>query len=150
MGKLLGGVGLLILALFMLLGFFRAQPSAGTAATMVTFLLAVVLPAAGGVALLYAHRQQGHSIAQRKERLRQQTLEAEMLKLAARKGGKLTVVEVIGEMAVDTETAKRGLEALAAEGHADVQLTEAGVIVYAFYDVQHLPEKRDAKGVLDV
>ena len=100
MGKLLGGVGLLILALFMLLGFFRAQPSAGTAATIVTFLLAVVLPAAGGVALLYAHRQQGHSVAQRKERLRQQTLEAEMLKLAARKGGKLTVVEVIGEMAV--------------------------------------------------
>ncbi len=149
MGKLISGIGLLVLALFMLLGFFRAETNSGTAATLVTFLIAVLLPAAGGVTLLVTHRQQNHSVAQRKERLRQRTLEAEILKVAARKGGKLTVVEVVGEMAVDTETAKGRLDALAAEGHADVQLTEAGVIVYAFYDVQHLPEKRNAKGILD-
>lgn len=149
MGKLLGGLGLLALALFMLLGFVRAEPNAGTAATMITFLLVVVLPAVSGLALLYTHRQQGHTVAQRKERLRQQTLEAEVLKVAARKGGKLTVVEVVGGMAVDTETAKRTLDALVTEGHAEVQFTDSGVIVYAFYDIQHLAEKRDAKGVLD-
>ena len=148
-GKLLGGIGLFVLALFMLLGFFRAEPSTGTAATIVTFLLAVMLPAVGGVVLLYTHWQHGRAGTQRKERLRQLTLEAEVLKVAVRKGGKLTVVEVVGEMAVDTETAKSVLDALAAEGHAEVQLTDAGVIVYAFYDVQHLPGKRDAKGVLD-
>lgn len=109
MGKLLGGIGLFVLALFMLLGFFRAEPSAGTAATLVTFLLAVMLPAVGGIALLYSHWQHRRAGAQRKERLRQRTLEAEVLKVAARKGGKLT----------------------------------------AFYDVQHLPGKRKAKGGLD-
>ena len=149
MGKLLGGIGLLALSLFMLLGFLRAETDAGAAATLVTVLLVVVLPAVCGIALLYRRGHQRATLTQRKERLRRQTLEAEILKVAERKGGKLTVVEVMGEMAVDTETAKRALEALVAEGLADVQLTGSGVIVYAFYDIEHLPEKDHSKGVFD-
>lgn len=149
MGKLLGGGGLLFLALFMLLGFLNAAPKTSGAVTAFTFLIAVVLPATGSAALFYSHCKQRGAFNHRKERLRQQTLEAEILKLAARKGGKLTVVEVVGEAAVDAETAKRALDSLATQSLASLELTDSGVLVYAFYDIQHLPEKHSAKDVLD-
>ncbi len=154
MGKLISGCGLFCLALFMLLGFFKATPQVGTTVTMLTLLLTVGLPAVGGAALVYSHvkqrREQRDTLSGRKALLRQRTLEAELLKLAERKGGKLTVVEVVSETAVDAESAKEALESLAVQGFAQVELTDSGVIVYAFYDIQHLPDKPSSKGVLDV
>ena len=38
---------------------------------------------------------------------------------------------------------------MAVRGLVEVQVSESGVLVYSFYDVQHLDEKADAKGVLD-
>ena len=149
MGKLISSGGLLLLSLFMLLGFLKSDLTVGTAISTLTFLIAVVLPAVGGVALLYSHWKQEEQLANRKQGLRQQTLEAEILKLAEHKGGKLTVVEVVSEMAVNTDTAKHTLDSLATRSLAEIELTDSGVLVYAFYDIQHLSEKSSAKGVLD-
>ncbi len=153
MGKLISGCGLFCLALLMLLGFFNATPDVGPMVIVFTLLLTVGLPAAGGAALVYSHvkqrREQRDTLSGRKALLRQRTLEAELLKLAERKGGKLTVVEVVSETAVDAEAAKAALESLTAQGFAQVELTDSGVIVYAFYDIQHLPDKSSSKGVLD-
>ncbi|MDH3601901.1 MAG: hypothetical protein OEU26_20000, partial [Candidatus Tectomicrobia bacterium] len=85
----------------------------------------------------------------RKERLRQRTLEAEILRLAAHRGGKLTVVEVVSELAVEPDTAKQALDALLGQSLAEIELTDSGVLVYTFYDIQHLAEKRASKGVFD-
>lgn len=153
MGKLISGCGLICLALFMMLGFSKASPQVSPIMSLLTLLLTVGLPAVGGAALLRSYtkqrREQHDTLSDRKALLRQRTLEAELLKLAERKGGKLTVVEVVSETAVDADAAKQALESLAAQGFAQIELTDSGVIVYAFYDIQHLPDKPSSKGVLD-
>ena len=56
--------------------------------------------------------------------------------MAARHEGRLTVVEVAGELAVPTTTAEELLNELIARELADIEITESGLLVYAFHDVQ--------------
>lgn len=152
MAQRLLGSALLLLSLFTLLGFIRVRPGGGLVLA-VTFLLAVVLPAAAG-AYLWWGASAGRAAAEadlrrHQDRLRRVTLEAELIKLAARRGGKLTVVEAVAELAFDSETIADVLEKMAVRGLVEVQVSESGVLVYSFYDVQHLDEKDGAKGPLD-
>ncbi|RMH69082.1 MAG: hypothetical protein D6675_13760 [Gemmatimonadetes bacterium] len=148
MGKLIGSMSLFALAGFMLVGFF--QSGIGFTATgLAALLIAVGLPAAGGAYLLYSHYRQKQQLKGSKKRLKMQTLEAEIIKLSGQKGGKLTVVEVVSALAVDNQIAKEALESLSVQGLAEPEVTERGMIVYSFYDVQNLPDKSTAKGVLD-
>lgn len=146
--KLLG-VGLLALSLFMLLGFLRSGADVGAPATIAALLIAVALPAAGGIALLTAPLRRRGRLATRKELLREQTVEAEILRLAAQREGRLTAVEVATEFALPPEKAKELLEALMVRDLADIQVTDSGVVVYLFHDIKHLADKPHAKGVLD-
>ena len=132
MGKRIFGTVLLLIALFMLIGFLKAKPDVGAAALFVTVLVAIVAPAAAGAYLWWTT-----------------FAEAELLRLAQSRGGKLTVVEAVAELAFDAATVEETLNAMAAAGVADVEVSDSGVLVYAFYDVQHLEEKATAKGVLD-
>jgi len=149
MGKLIGGGALLSLSLFMLLGFFNVSQPLGVPAAALTLLVAVGIPAAAGAALVRAHVRERRGFARHREQLRLQTHQAELLKLAERKGGKLTVVEVVAEAAVDPATAEAALAALVEQGVADIEITASGLLVYAFRDVQQLPEKGSSKGILD-
>ena len=148
MAKLFG-VALLALSLFMLLGFLRSDADVGTPATIAALLITVAFPAVGGIALLTAPLRRRGRLATRKEVLWQQTVEAEILKLAAQREGRLTAVEVATEFALPPEKAKELLEALMVRDLADIQVTDSGVVVYAFHDIKHLADKPHAKGVLD-
>ncbi len=149
MGKLIGGILLILIALFMLIGFAKANVNASGAVLAITFALAVILPGAAGVGLILAYRRGGKQFSAHKEALKQQTLSSEILKFAMRKGGKLMVVEVVSEFAVDEAAAKAALDAFHNKGMAEIELTDAGVMVYSFYDIQHLGEKSSSRGVLD-
>lgn len=149
MGKPIGGVGLVLVALFMLLGFFRSDVDASAPATLVAVLIAVALPAGGGVALLASHFGAGRRVARRRHELRLRTLEAEVLRLAAKHDGRLTVVEVVTELAVGQDTAKQVLDALMARELAEIEVTDAGVLVYVFHDIRHLADKARSRGILD-
>ena len=149
MGRILGGSTLLLLAAFMAIGFMRADIDRSAFTTIIAVLVVVVLPAvAGGVLLLRPGASRRRNAA-RLEALRQQTLEAEVLRLAARRGAKLTVLEVATELAVGTDAAEAALGALATRGVAEIEVTESGMLVYAFRDISLLSEKARAKGVLD-
>ncbi len=69
--------------------------------------------------------------------------------MAARGDGRLTVVEVVAELAVPDDTAKQALDALMTRELAEIEITDSGVLVYAFHDIQHLSEKPRARGLLD-
>jgi hypothetical protein len=146
---LIGGAALLALAAFMFAGFLGADISASGGAKSIAFIIAVLLPAGGGAALILSHVRGKGQLAGRKAELRQQTLEAEVLRLAAQQQGKITVVETVTALAVTPEEAKEALDALARRGLADFQVTDSGVIVYAFHDVQKLSEKSKARGILE-
>ena len=141
-------IGWLLIALagFMFIGYLGAD--VGGAAAVFALLITVAVPAAAGVALLSGRLRLGGGGA-RKLELRQQTLEAELLRIARTHGGKLTIVEAVSELAVTPEEAKQSLDTLAVRGLADFEVTDSGVVVYVFHDLQHLGDKSKSKGLLE-
>ena len=91
----------------------------------------------------------GKQLTARRELLRQQTFESEILRLAGQRNGRLTAVEVMTEFAIPLEQANNLLESLMIRELADIEVTDSGVVVYAFHDIKHLSEKPRAKGILD-
>jgi hypothetical protein len=147
-GRKWGGIGLLAVAGFMFLGFLQSGPAVG-AATVVAFLISVGIPGVGGALLLASGRRGGRGLTARQEALRLETVEAEVIRLAGRHDGRLTVVEVSGELGVPADEAKAVLDELMAREVADIEVTESGVLVYEFHDVRHLAEKSSATPLLD-
>ena len=148
MGKF-AGIALLVLSLFMLLGFFRSDAPLTSPATIAALFIAVGLPALGGILLTTNRFGRGKRLAERREQLRQQTFESEILRLAGQRQGRLTAVEVMTEFAITLDQANALLESLVVRDLADLEVTDSGVVVYAFHDVQHLADKPRAKGILD-
>ena len=149
MGKLLGGAALLLLALFMLVGFLQSDAEASGAVRALTLLLTVGLPGVAGAMLLRSHFGAHGQLEQRKDALRQQTMESEILRLADQKGGKLMLVEVVSALALPQASAKELLDGMVLRELADVEVTDSGVLVYSFHDIRHLSEKSTSRGVLD-
>jgi len=144
------GAGVLFsIALFMLLGVTRSSVPLSTPAGMAALLLTVVLPAGAGAALVMGHFRSRGRLVGRKAQLRQQTLEAEIIGAAERHGGKLTVVEVVRDLAVTPDDAEAALNALHTRDLAEIEMTESGMLVYAFRDVQQLKDKASARGIFD-
>ena len=149
MGRIAGGVALLGLALFMVVGFLNADVDPTAFRTLVALLIAAGLPAAGGTWLLARQFGVGRRIEARQAALRRDTMEAEILRMAERHDGRLTAVEVAGELALPANTAEELLKELMARGMADIEVTDSGLLVYTFHEVRHLSEKEDAKGLLE-
>jgi hypothetical protein len=148
--KALIGAGLLVLlSLFMLLGFARSTAELSTFGTAMALLITVVLPAAAGIALAARHFRGGRLVESRRDQLRRQTVESEILRLAAERGGRLTLVEIVTDMAVSTEAAQEALDSLVMREVAEIAVTDSGVLVYTFHDVARLGEKSRARGILE-
>jgi hypothetical protein len=141
MGRILGGVILILLSLFMLLGYLQADLPAGVAARVVLFLLVVLAPALAGGLLFRSWFTRRRDIGKRKERLRQQTLQAEILKLAGENGGNLRAVDAVARLGVAREEAEAALDRLAVQGAAEVDISESGALVYRF-DESQIPAKQ--------
>ena len=118
-------------------------------AALLTFLIAVGIPAGAGTGLLYLHLREHGRLGGREDRLRMQTWIAEALKVAERKGGRVTVVELVAESAMDSTHAERALSALVERGIADIEISESGLLVYRIHDVELLSEKRRTRRVID-
>ena len=145
MGRIVGWL-LIALSALMFIGYLGAD--VGGPAAIFALLITVLLPAAGGLALVTG-RMRGRAVGARRDELRRQTLEAELLRLAGRRGGKLTIVEAVGELAITPEDAKQALDALAVRGLADFEVTDSGIVVYVFHDVQNIGDKGGSRGLLE-
>lgn len=149
MGKAWGGITLLMLALFMLIGFVRSGADGISAAELIAFIMVVVVPGFFGVKLLRDYYGRDQRIEANKANLRQRTLAAEVLRLAGEHAGKLTILEVVTALAITADEAKLVLDNLAREGMADFQVTDSGVVVYDFQEIRRLGDKASAKGILE-
>lgn len=141
----LGG-GLLALSALMLWGFMRSSLSIGRPATIAALLVVVVLPAIAGIAII---RGIGSADEARRAKLRQQTIEAEVMKLAIQHSGKLTALEVATALALPQDETTRALEAMVEREVADLEITDDGVIVYTFDAARRLGSKDTSRGILD-
>lgn len=147
MNKAIAGSLLSGLSLLMLMGYFNANVQGLSA--LIAFLLVVVLPGGSGAYLLYSHFQQRQQLGVRKQQLGLKTLESEILKMARRQGGHLTVLEVTAEFGIDKALAEQALDSLAQQQYADYQITDEGLLVYTFAEVQQLSQKHQARSIED-
>jgi hypothetical protein len=144
-GRKIGGIALLLLSALMLLGFARSGASMGSPTTLFALLITVALPAAGGIVLLRGAL--GGNSKARMEQLRQQTIDAEILRLAMAQRGKLTAVQVASALALPEDEARRSLDALVVREVADLDVTDDGVVVYSFHDARYF-DANGGKGLL--
>lgn len=142
------GIGLIGVSLFMLLGFLNAE-GAMSWAKGIALLVSVGIPGAAGGVLLNQHFGGGKRLATKREQLKRQTQEAELLRLAGLHDGKLTVVEVMRELAMSHDDADGLLKSTVQRGLAEIEVTDAGLLVYRFPDIQALDSKSSSAGVLD-
>ncbi len=150
MNKLFGGIGLLSLSGFMLLGFAKADLSDQSAAVKtMTFAMGVGLPMAAGVGLVRSYRRDRKLLATRIVNSRLIALRSEILKLAKENQGKLTEIEVISELGIEPTVANEVLTTLCQQDLAEIEMTDSGLMVYAFPDIQQLPSKHTSRGLLD-
>ncbi|MEO5818857.1 MAG: hypothetical protein ABIT20_26550 [Gemmatimonadaceae bacterium] len=145
MGRKIGGAALLLLSALMLLGFARSGASMGSPTTLFALLITVALPAAGGIALLRGAL--GGNSKAKMQLLRQQTIDAEILRLAMAQRGKLTAVQVASALALPEGEAKSSLDSLVMREVADLDVTDDGVLVYSFHDARYF-DNTDGKGIL--
>jgi hypothetical protein len=148
-GRTLGGSALIALAALMLVGFLRTDASIASPAAIGALLITVALPAAAGIALLRGVANFGGRRSARVEQLRQQTIDAEILRMATQQGGRLTAIEVATALALPPESAKSYLDSLVSRDVADLEITDRGLIVYTFFDAKHVGGKHSARGLLD-
>ena len=149
MGRTVGAVVLLLVSAFMLLGFVRSNASFASLNTILALALTVALPAVAGVALLRSVNEHGRRRGSRADQLRLATIESEILRLAMLRDGRLTAVEVASALALTAEEAKATLDGLVTREVADLDITDAGVLVYSFHEARSVGDKHSARGLLD-
>ena len=145
MRKIAGWV-LSIVSLLMVVGFFQVGTT--SMAAVIALVIGAGIPGVVGVSLLTRGAQESRRL-ERMTALRRQTIESEIIKLAGKVGGKLTVVEVVAEMAIAVEEARAVLDSLVENHVAEIQVSDSGGLVYDFPDVRLIQEKGTARGVLD-
>lgn len=148
--KLAGGIVLLMVSVFMGIGFLAGGASQHSIGVQIfSILIAVGVPGAGGVLLLRQHHRRALPSPPEHAALPRERWTSELVKLAARKGGRLTVVEVVAGTALAPDDAQTAFDELCASGLAEPEVTESGLIVYAFRDLLLLSEKSESQGLLE-
>jgi hypothetical protein len=149
MKKIVGAVGLALLALFMLAGFLNSDAAVSAGARLLALGITVVLPAAGAVLLARSHFAEKSRLTGRRAELRRHAMESEIVRLAQARGGKLLAVEVAMALHVAEDAAREALDAMVARERAELEVTDEGNLVYAFPTLRQLSDKSTARGLLD-
>lgn len=140
-------LALYALGLFLFIGFLGSD-APFTTATLIALLLGVGLPV--GIATRMLLNKGGEQRRLQKQgELRSRTVEAEVLRIAKTHNGKLTIVEIVSELAITSEEAQTAVDSLVRQQVADIEVTDSGVLVYTFYDIKHLPEKQSSRNILE-
>ena len=70
-----------------------------------------------------------------------------ILRLARNKGGSLTVIEAATDTRITVEKTEEILRELAIRGHAEMRISDSGMVVYHFPEIEHWDEKYRARPV---
>ncbi|MDE2800241.1 MAG: hypothetical protein OXI94_16370 [Gemmatimonadota bacterium] len=70
-----------------------------------------------------------------------------ILRLAREKGGSLTVTEAAMDTRITVEKTEEILRELTISGHAEMRISDSGLVVYHFPEIEHWDEKHRARPV---
>lgn len=89
----------------------------------------------------------GHAVQKSADQRRDAKDQNRLLRLARYRGGSLTVIEATTDLRLPIDKTEAILRELAARGHAEVRVSESGMIVYHFIELEFADEKHRAKQV---
>ena len=72
---------------------------------------------------------------EKKQQAQERKWEKEILRCAQRHGGRLTAPRLVMETSLSLDEAQKQLEALSAQGHVGIGVSESGALVYEFYEL---------------
>ncbi len=141
MKKLIGGGVFTFGGAFMLLGFaVNLSKNPADIGDFIGALLLVVAPIGIGGALIRSHFKDKQKALQEQKNVLYEQLERQIIRLAQKKGGRLSIPEIAVDTTMNTEEAEKFMQELTAKGFVDMQVTDSGVIVYEFYEIAHKNE----------
>lgn len=148
--KMIASVLCFIIGGLMLIGFFvNLEEKKGlTKADVAGVIFFGVLPLIAGIALLRSNYQNQKRAREARERALKEEKEGEIIRLAQRKKGKLTVTEVAAGTSLTLEEAEKILQEMVSRGYVGLKVTNSGILVYEFYEITH-GDKDSAKGILE-
>ncbi len=137
--KLIGGGLLILFGLFMFSGAIIniSRGTSSLAETIGLLLPFAVAPIAGGGLLIRSHFTAKRKALQDKQKVLQEQQEREIIRLAQKRSGRLTIPEIAADTSLSTSEAEDVMKEMTSKGYVDMQVTEAGVIVYEFYEIAH-------------
>jgi hypothetical protein len=143
------GSGLIAIGALMLFGLLRSDISFATRAAVGSLVIGVALPMGSGIAVLRHARAVRARRAQREAQLREQMIEADILRLAAILAGRLSVSEVEETLGLATEAVKNCLDSLVARNVACIEVSDEGTLVYSFRLVRHAAARQSLTASVD-
>lgn len=133
----IGGI-LLGVGLFLLLGFFlNAMKKGVDAGDIAAVVLLGIAPVAAGGLLIRSHFKEKQKAVLEKQAAIQTQQEKEIIRLAQQKGGRLSIPEIVAGTSLNTIEADQLMREMTTKGYVDMQVTDAGVIIYEFYEIAH-------------
>lgn len=142
MKRIVGGSVLIFVGLFMLLGFFTSTKDSSFATDAIMLLLFVLAPIVGGIFMIRNHFVSQQKVSKEQKKALQSAREKEVILLAQAKGGILTIPEIIAESSLNSDEAEEVMKEMVVKGYVDMNTTDAGVIVYEFYEI--IKQKEEA------
>jgi hypothetical protein len=132
-----GGI-LLCVGLFLSLGFFlNAMEKGVDAGDIAAVVLLGIAPVIGGGMLIRSHFKEKQKAVLEKQAAIQTQQEKEIIRLAQQKGGRLSIPEIVAGTSLNTIEADQLMREMTTKGYVDMQVTDAGVIIYEFYEIAH-------------
>ena len=154
--RLVSGIVLVCAAAFMALGFAISDNRRDSPVVLIVATgLTIVLPGVVGVRLLqpFVRRQPGLSVAHPLAGIPPlepaPSIEATLVRLAEKLGGRLTVIEVVRETGLGADASEQALGRLVEDGLAEPEVTDDGLMVYVVKDLELLRRKSQSRGVLE-
>ena len=89
----------------------------------------------------------GHLVHKSANRKRDAKDQNRLLRLARSRGGSLTVLEAATDLRLTVDKTEEMMRELAARGHAEVRVSESGLLVYHFAEIEYASEKSGARPV---
>lgn len=142
-GILLIGFGLLMIGGFFL-DITDSEGSYSVGGLIALVFIVGITPAAGGFWLCRWTVK-----TPRVKREDTDKLENQILRLAEKRNGSLTPIELAMETSLSVEEAKKQLESWANQGVVTIKVAENGALVYHFTGILSEQERKSAQGVYD-
>jgi len=142
MKKVIGGGALIFAGLFMLAGFFASTKPSTFATDLILILLFVLTPIVTGAMLIRSNYLENKKKEQESRKSIFAAREKEILKLAKKKDGELTIPEIVAETSMNAEEADEIMREFVVKQYVDMKITNEGIVVYEFMEFNRDQEDR--------